>query len=167
MSYAPEIWIKITDDIKMILSCSDSCVGVGFWNLVTWKNERDQNSTHVINSNAVNMISTQESDLHTMIHICDDFALMSKVNISFATKNNVKINDIHIEIRDRINSKAYVLYPLAQPQTHSNSNIMPPVNIGNSYQNNSSNSNNRKRSFSNTMPHSSSCSPLSKKQKLN
>ena len=37
MSYAPEILIKVSDDIVIMLRCQGSCIGVGFWNLVKWK----------------------------------------------------------------------------------------------------------------------------------
>lgn len=165
MSYAPDILIKIDDDIVMSLSCTDSCVGVGFKNLVKWKQSNSNDD-----SKKNDMSVESEPDLYAMIHICDAFNLMSKVNIRFGTKkySDATINDIHIEIRDRIKCKSYVLYKWSRSINNSNSSnlqhLMPE--IGDLHQNNPNNANYRKRSLSNHDTNLSS-PPPSKKRKIN
>ena len=158
MSYAPQIWIKLSNDIMMRLRCPGSCVGLGFWNLVKWKKQNNDTDS--------NNICVKEPDLHSMIHICDAFNLMSKVDISFGSKNDETINDIYIEIRNRDNFKSDVLYQWSQPPISSNSNSNSMPMLDNSNPNGSHKINNRKRSFSNTRT-DLTFTPPSKKQKLN
>ena len=140
MSYAPAILIKVSDNIIMILKCPGSCIGVGFWNLVKWKKNNGNQSG----------INPFQDEIHSMIHICDSFELMSKVNIQFGVKKsvNTKIDKISIKLID--NDGSIVLYPLQDLSD----------NDGDS-------NSNRKRSLSDDMNdrHSSSSPP--KKRKLN
>ena len=143
MSYAPEILIKVSNDIIMILRCPGSCVGVGFWNLVQWKSNRGDNETG---------INPFEDAIHAMIHICDSFELMTKVEIQFGVKGDSKIENISIKIIDADGSILLYTFPKQQTKTTDG---------------NSNNSNtNRKRTTLNDNDELNSSSPPPKKRKL-
>mmetsp|Transcript_60642 Transcript_60642/g.54619 ORF Transcript_60642/g.54619 Transcript_60642/m.54619 type:complete len:204 (+) Transcript_60642:1-612(+) len=132
MSYAPEILIKVSDNIVMVIRCTGSCVGVGFWNLVKWKKE----------SNGIN---TSKDDIHSMIHICDSYDSMSKVEILFGVKGGAKIDDIGIKVTNE--DGPVTLYPIQQQNSNNNSS-RSSGNLQSNITDNSNNYNNRKRSIS-------------------
>eukprot|EP01083_Nonionella_stella_P300276 1024184_1 len=133
LSYAPNIYIKISDNILMRLSCVGSCVGVGFWNLVKWKIDRHDD---------VYGIDPFKDYIHSMIHICDSFEAMRNIEISFGVRNtnidSISIKVIGEHLKEYNQCVELYTFRTTMHQTHANKNgiytCMPLIGdvIGNS-----------------------------------
>ena len=131
-----------------MLRCADSCIGVGFWNLVKWKKNDD------------GKMNVNKDEIHSMIHICDSYELMSKIEILFGVKGNANIQDIGIKITNK--DGPITLYPIKQ-QSH----ILESSNNSISNNMDNTNINIKQSSLSNTDNREySSSSPPAKRRKL-
>lgn len=103
MSYAPELVVESTGTAGHILisfACRGACLGLGFCDLVKWNSSATQHNSTSMPGN----IDISRSDpIHSVIHICDAFELISNISIAFGVVNVVnatKINKIQIKLID-------------------------------------------------------------------
>lgn len=118
ISYAPELLIENSKDILVRLTCEGSVIGIGYCDLL--KSEMNNLST---------LVPTTDS-IYSMIHICDDYDIFSKINIDFGAKDT-EIEYISIQIIGKhLKESPLLLYEYKKTNNDSSTNssfIMPSI----------------------------------------